>query len=168
MGPKQIKGTYPEDTYGVPGTVRRTIRLDHTEHAMELPADEENDEEVMSIPEALEVVTSPFFRGEVDHDGKADGHNPPGSTGPGGEVGLKESEELCATCLCGSVSERELGKVDHVRSDMHGSAEDDRPGGGLMKGDVLVKGDDLVEGCATKEGDEIATDGEKDEDDINM
>ena len=51
---------------------------------------------------------------------------------------------------------------------MHDSAEDNRPRGGLMEGDVLVKGNDLVKGCATKEGDEIATDGEKDEDDINM
>ena len=135
---------------------------------MELPTDEENDEEVMSIPEALEVGTSPFLRGEVDHDGKADGHNPPGSAGPSGKVGIKEGEELCATCLCGSVGERELGKIDHVRSDMHDSAEDYRPGGGLMESDVLVKGDDLVKGCATKEGDEIAADREKDEDNINM
>lgn len=82
---------------------------------MELPADEENDEEVMSIPEMLKVGTSPLLRGIVDHDGKADGHNPPGSAGPGGKVGLKEGEELCATCRCRSVGEREPGKVDHVR-----------------------------------------------------
>ena len=135
---------------------------------MELPADKEDDEEVMSIPEVLEVGTFPFLRGEVDHDGKAEGHNPPGSTGPGGKVGLKEGEELCATCLCGSVGERELGKVDHVRYDMHDSANDNRPGGGLMEGDVLVKRNELVKRCATKERDEIAADGEKDEDDINM
>jgi hypothetical protein len=135
---------------------------------MELPADEENDEEVMGIPEVLEVGTFPFLHGEVDHDGKADGHNPPGSAGPGGKVGLKEGGELCATRLCGSVGERELGKVDHVRSNMHDSAEDNRPGGGLMKGDVLIKWNELVKGCATKERDEVAADGEKDEDDINI
>jgi hypothetical protein len=82
---------------------------------MELPADEEDDEKVMSIPEVLEVGMSPFFRGKVDHNAKTDGHNPPGSAGSGGKVGLKEREELCATCLRGCVSERELGKVDHVR-----------------------------------------------------
>lgn len=37
-----------------------------------------------------------------------------------------------------------------------------------MEGEVLVKGDDVVEGCATEEGYEIAADGEKDEDNINM
>jgi hypothetical protein len=135
---------------------------------MELPADEEDDEKVMSIPEVLKVGTFPFLHGEVDHDGKGDGHNPPGSTGPGGKVGLKEGTELCTRCLCGSVGKRELGKVDHVRYNMHDSADDNGPGGGLVEGDVLVEGDELVEGCATKEGDEIAADGEKDEDDINM
>ena len=135
---------------------------------MELPTDEEDDEEVMSIPEVLKVSASPFLRGEVDHDRKTDSHNPPRSAGPGGKVGLKEGEELCATCLCGSVGERELGKVNHVRCDMHDSAENNRPGGGLMEGDVLVKGNDLVKGCATKEGDEIAADREKDEDNINV
>ena len=135
---------------------------------MKLPADEEDDEEVMSIPEVLEVGTFPFLHGEVDHDGKAECHNPPGSAGPGGKVGLKEGDELCTTCLCGSIGEGELGKVDHVRCDMHDGADDNRPGGGLMEGDVFVKGDELVKRCATKERDEIAADGEKDEDDINM
>lgn len=37
-----------------------------------------------------------------------------------------------------------------------------------MEGDVLVKGNNLVKGCATKQGDEIATDGEKDEDNVKM
>ncbi len=86
---------------------------------MELPADEEDDEEVVSIPKVLEISTSPFLRGEVDHNAKADGHNPPGSAGPSGKVGLKEGDKLCATCLCGSVGERKLGKVDHVRENMH-------------------------------------------------
>lgn len=135
---------------------------------MELPADEEDDEEVMSIPEVLEIGTSPFLSGEVDHDGKANGHNPSGSARPGGKVGLKKSDKFCATCRCGSVGERKFGKVDHVRCNMYDSANDNRPGGGLMESNVLVQGNDLVEGCATKEGDEIAADGEKDENDIDM
>ena len=135
---------------------------------MQLPAYEKDNEEVMSIPEVLEVGTFPFLHGKVDHDSKAEGHNPPGSAGPGGKVSLEEGGELCATRLCGSVSERELGKVDHVRHDMHDSTNDNRPGGGLMEGDVLVKGNELVKGCATEQRDEIAADGEKDEADIDM
>jgi hypothetical protein len=33
---------------------------------------------------------------------------------------------------------------------------------------AVALGNELVKGCATKERDEIAADGEKDEDDINM
>lgn len=135
---------------------------------MELPADEEDDKEVMSVPKVLKVGAFPFLRGEEDHDAKADGHDPPSGTGSSGEVGLEEGDELGAPCLCRSVGEREFGKVDHVRKNMNDSANDDRPGSGLMEGEVLVKGDDVVQRCATEEGDEIAADGEKDEDDINM
>lgn len=55
-----------------------------------------------------------------------------------------------------------------MRKDVDGGASDDRPGGCLMKSDVLVKRDDLVEGSAAKEGDKIAADGKEDEDDVNM
>ena len=51
---------------------------------------------------------------------------------------------------------------------MHGCEEDDRPCGGLVKGDVLVERNDMVEGCAAEEGDKVAADGEKDEDDVDM
>jgi hypothetical protein len=135
---------------------------------MELPTDEEDDKEVMSIPKVLEIGTFPFLHGEEDHNAKADGHDPPSGTGSSGEVGVEEGNELGTTCLCGSVGEREFVKVNHVRSNMHDSAGDDRPCGSLMEGKVLVKGDDVVERCTAKEGDEIAADGEKDEDNINM
>ena len=159
---------YPEDTNGVPRTVWRTIWLDHAEHAMKLPADEEDDKEVMSIPKVLKIGTFPFLRGEKNHDTKAESHDPPSRAWPCGEIGLEEGEKLGATCRCGSVGEREFVKVNHVRDNMHDSAGDDGPGRGLMKGEVLVKGNDVVERCATEEGYEVAADGEKDEDNINM
>ena len=40
--------TYPEDTNSVVRTVGRAVRLDHTEHTVELPVDEEDNEEVSS------------------------------------------------------------------------------------------------------------------------
>ena len=94
-------------------------------------------------PEVPEVGTFPFLHNEVDHDSKAEGHDPPGSARPSGKVGLKEGDERCATRLCRSVGERELG--------VHDSANDNRQSGGLMEGDVLVKGNELIKGCATKE-----------------
>jgi hypothetical protein len=107
---------------------------------MELPADEDDDENVMGMSEVLEIGTSPFLHGKVNHDGKADGHNPPGSAGPGGKVGPKESNEPRTTCLCGGFGKHKLGKVDHVCHDMHDNADNNGPGGGLMDGGVLVEG----------------------------
>jgi hypothetical protein len=160
--------THPEDTDTVPRTVRGTIRLDHAEHAMELPADEKDDEEMMGIPKAFKVGAFPFLHGEEDYDAKSSGHYPTCDAGPGGEVGIKKSDKFCATCRCTGVSEGEFVKVDHVCGNVDEGEHNDRPGRRLVEGEVLVKGDDLVERSATKEGDKIAADGEEDEGDINM
>jgi hypothetical protein len=135
---------------------------------MELPADEEDDKEVMSIPKVLKIGTFPFLHCEEDHDSKADSHDPSSGAGPGSEIELEKGAKLGPSCRCGSISARKFVKVNHVRENMHDSADDDGPGGGLMEGEVLVKGDDVVKGCATEEGYEIAADGEKDEDNIDM
>lgn len=60
--------TYPEDTDGVERTVRRPVGLDHAEHAVQLPVDEEDDEEMVGVPEPLEVRTTTLLDGEPDHD----------------------------------------------------------------------------------------------------
>jgi len=135
---------------------------------MELPADEKYDKEMMGVPEAFKIGAPPFLEGEVNHDGKRNGHDPTSEARPGGKVGIEESDKLGTACLCTGVCEGKLGKVDHVRDNVNDGADNDRPGGSLMESDTLVKGDDLVERCATKEGDKIAADGEEDEDDINV
>jgi hypothetical protein len=114
----------------------------------------------MRVPEVLKVSTLPLFGGEEDHDAEDDSHDPTRDTGTGSKVGTEECDKLGATRLCVGVGDGEFGKVDHVGEHVHGGADDDRPGGGLMESDVLVKGDDLVEGSATEEGDKIAADGE--------
>ena len=163
-----MEDTHPKDTDGVPGTVRGTIWLDHTEHAVELPADEKDDKEMMRVPETFEVRAPPFLSSEEDHDAKYDGHDPTSGAGAGGKVGFEEGNKLLTTCLCIGVCECEFDKVDHVRDNVDDGADNNRPGSGLVESDVLVKGDDLVEGCATEEGDKIAADGEEDEDDIDV
>jgi hypothetical protein len=55
-----------------------------------------------------------------------------------------------------------------VGGDVEGGEEDDGPCGCLVEGDVLVEGDEVVERRATEEGDEVAADGEEDEDDVDM
>ena len=83
-----MKATHPEDTNAVPRTVRGTIWLDHAEHAMELPADEKDDKEMMRVPKVFEVGAPSLLNGEEDHDGKGDGHDPTCNTRAGGKVGV--------------------------------------------------------------------------------
>jgi hypothetical protein len=135
---------------------------------MELPTDEKDDEEVVGVPETFKVGTPLLLAGEEDHDGKGSGHDPASDAGPGGKVGIEESDKLCTTCLCTRVGFRELGKVDHVGENVHDGADDNGPGCGDVECDVLVKGDDLVERSAAEEGDKVAADGKENENDIDV
>ena len=160
--------TYPEDTDGVERAVRGTIGLDHAEHAVELPVDEEDDEKVVGVPELLKVGTAALLHGVPDHDTECGSHDPTSDTRAGRKVGLEERDEALAGRVGVRVGKGELGEVDHVRSDVHKRAGDDRPCGGLVECDVLVEGNEVVERCAADEGDEVAADGEQDEDDIDV
>jgi hypothetical protein len=45
---------------------------------------------------------------------------------------------------------------------------DDGPCSGFVEGNVLVEGDNIIKGGSTKQGNEVAADGEKDEDNIDV
>jgi hypothetical protein len=45
-------GTHPKDTDSVKVAVRGTVGLDHAEHAVELPVDEKDNEQVVRVPDA--------------------------------------------------------------------------------------------------------------------
>ena len=53
-------------------------------------------------------------------------------------------------------------------SDVHGCEDDHGPRRGLVKGEVFVERNNMVEGCTTEEGDKVAANGEKNEDDVDM
>lgn len=137
--------TYPEDTDRVVRAVRRPIRLDHAEHAVELPVDEEHDEQVMSVPEPFKAGTAAFLHRVPHHDAQCGGHDPPSDTGASREVGSQESDNALASVLRISVSHSKLGKVDHVCGDVNEGAEDDGPGGSLVESDVLVERNVVVQ-----------------------
>ena len=160
--------THPEDTNRVVRAVRRPVRLDHAEHTVELPVDEEHDEEVVRVPEPLEVCTAALLNGEPDHDTEGGGHDPAGRAGASDEVGGDEREQLLACRLRVGVDERELSEVNHVRDDVNDGENDDGPGDGLVERDVLVEGDERVQGRAAKKRDEVAADGEEDKRDIDV
>jgi hypothetical protein len=50
----------PKDTDTI--AERRKIRLDHTERSVNRPENEEDDEEVVHVPEAFEVCATGLFR----------------------------------------------------------------------------------------------------------
>ena len=135
---------------------------------MELPVDEEHDEEVVRVPEPLEVRTAALLNREPHHDTEGGGHDPASGTRASDEVGGDECENLLTGRLRVRVDHRELGEVDHVGDDVDDREDDDGPGDGLVERDVLVEGDERVQGRAAQQGDEIAADREEDERSIDV
>lgn len=149
---------YPEDTNSVKRAVWRPVRLDHAEHSMKLPVDEEYDEQMVRIPEAFEVSTTTLLNREPNHDAKSNRHNPSRRTRAGREVRRKEGDDALSRVRRVRVCHCELVEVDHVSSNVHEREEDNRPGGGFVERNVLVKGDHVVQGRSAKHGDEVPAD----------
>lgn len=133
---------------------------------MELPANEENDEEVVGVPKAFEMGAALFLSGKVDHDSKSGGHDPASRTGASGEVGSQECHNTTTGCWGGN--QGKLIEVDHMREDMNDGADDNGPGGSFVESDILIEGDDVIQGRATEEGDEVAADGEQNKNNIDV
>ena len=84
---RRKKNTDPKDTDRVERAVRGPVGLDHTEHAVKLPVDEEDDEQMVGVPEALKVGPAPLLDRKPDHDSQREPHDPTGDTRAGCEVG---------------------------------------------------------------------------------
>lgn len=50
--------------------------LDHAKHAVKLPVDEEDDEEVVSVPESLKVLLLVLVERGPDHSRQTQNHDP--------------------------------------------------------------------------------------------
>lgn len=155
--------TYPEDTDGVPRAERLAVGLDHAEHAVQLPVQEEDDEQVVRVPELLEVRATALLDRVPHHDGEGGGHDPAGDAGARREVRDEPDDETFARRLGERVGKREARKVDHVRGDVDEGEETDAPGDGLVEGDVLVERNVRVERRAPEQRDEVPADGQQDE-----
>lgn len=60
---------------------------------MQLPADEEDDEEVMRVPKALKVALLPLLHSKPHHHRQAERHDPSRDSWSRGEVELEEGDE---------------------------------------------------------------------------
>jgi hypothetical protein len=162
----KIPWTYPENANGIEGAVWRAIRLDHAEHSVQLPADEEDDEQVVGIPKALEVRPASLFHGKEHHDTEGGCHDPASRTGARGEVGCQEGYDT--TAGGGRCDEGKFIEVDHVGKNVDDTANNNRPCRRLVEGDVFVEGDDVVQRCPSEERDEVTANREEDEDDVDV
>lgn len=135
---------------------------------MQLPVEEEDEEQVVRVPEALEVRATRLLPSVPGHDNERDGHDPASDTRTGGEVRDEEDDEALAGRGGQRVDEGELGEVDHVRGNVDEGEETDAPADGLVERDVLVERNVVVERRAAEERDEVAADGQEDERNLDV
>ena len=133
---------------------------------MELPVDEEDNEHMVRVPEALKVSPTSLLHRKPDNDSQGEPHDPSGDPRAGCEIGQQEDDEPLFGGLCRLDSE--VGKVEHVGDGVNDGPEDDGPGGSLVESDVLVEWDDVVQGSAAQHGDEVPAYWEKDEGDVDV
>lgn len=120
----------------------------------------------MAVPEMLEIRSAPLLHRKKHHHCKNRGHCPSSSSRPRGEI---DREECCNAGTSGCiVRHRQAVKIDHVRRDMNGCADDNRPRCGLVESNILVERNDVVEWSAPEERYEVTADGEEDKYNVHV
>ena len=126
----------PEDTDTV--AERRKVGLNHAKGSVDGPEDEEDNEEVVHVPEAFKVCATSLFRCRECDGHQTDQHDITTPTGTSSKVGEDEAHESEV------VDGREPGKIVPMGNGVDPGEEDNGPSDKLVKGDVLVKGDYVV------------------------
>jgi hypothetical protein len=134
----------PEDTNTV--AEGRKVGLNHAEGTVDGPEDEEYDEHVVRVPEALKVGTARLLGRREGNRHEREQHNVSTPSRAGGKVGEDESHE--AQLVDGG----KLGEVVPMGNGVDPGEEDNGPGDQLVEGDVLVEGDNVVQRRTTGHG----------------
>lgn len=161
----------PEDTYGIERAEGWPVWFDHTEHAVELPENEEGDEKVVAIPELFEsavLCTTTLLNRIVDHNGKENQHEPTSDKWANDEIGSNEEDDALSGSGSTLVGHSETVKIDNVGEGVDDTTGEDGPCGRFMKGKIFVERNDSAQGCPAHDGDEVAADWEQNEDDVDM
>lgn len=141
VGKSTVHPVLPEHTDAV--AKGRKVGLDHAEGAVNGPEDEEDDEQVVGVPEALKVRTPRLLRScECDRH-QSHEHDISTPARASREVGQDEAHESEV------VTSSESGKVVPMRNGVDPGEEDDGPRDQLVESDVLVERNDIVERCST-------------------
>jgi hypothetical protein len=145
VGESTVHPVLPENTNAI--AEGRKIGLDHAEGTVNGPEDEEDDEEVMRVPEALKVSSACVLGGCECNCVQSDEHDISTPARSSRKVGQDEAHESKV------VTGRESREVVPMGNGVEPGEEDDGPGDQLMEGDVLVEGNDIVQRCPTSHGD---------------
>jgi hypothetical protein len=119
----------------------RKVRLDHAERTVDGPEQEEDGEEVVRVPEALELGSSLLLGCSPCHGCERSQHDVASPSRACCEVGKKEADEAE---LVG------LGKhpqISPMRNRVNPGEEEDGPPDQLVESNVLVERNDAVERC---------------------
>lgn len=150
-----IHPVLPKDTDTI--AERRKVRLNHAERSVDRPENEEDDEQMVRIPEAFELRATMLLSSRPAHGCQRDEHNVAAPSGSRGEIGDEEADEAEAVDL------GEDPEISPMGDGVEPGEEEDGPADELVEGDIFVEGNDAVEWGATRHGDQVSADGEQDE-----
>jgi hypothetical protein len=145
----------PEDTNAV--AERRKVGRDHAEGAVDRPEEEEDNEKVMGVPEALKVLPACLLRRCERNRHQSNQHNVAAPSRAGSKVGQDETHEP-EVVRCG-----ELGQVVPMCDCVNPGEEYDGPGDQLVESNVLVERDDVVQRRATSHRYQVSANREENE-----
>lgn len=107
-----------------------------------MPVDEENNEEVVGVPEPFKVLSSLALSSGPGHSAQRNPHNPTGDSGT--RLNTQEEKGLHSSAGVVSGLNSEIDNIDYVGKGVHKGPDYDRPASGLMEGYVFVKRNEVV------------------------
>jgi hypothetical protein len=131
----------PENTDAV--AERRKVRLDHAKGTMDGPEKEEDGEEVVRVPEALELGSSVLLGCSPAHGRERNQHDV--ASPPRASCKVCEEEAYEAEL----VGLGEHPQIPPMRNRVDPGEEQDGPPDQLVEGNVLVERDDAVQRCSS-------------------
>lgn len=140
-----IHPVLPEDTDTV--AEGRKVGLNHAEGSVDGPEDEEDDEQMVHVPETFEVGATSLLRSRDSDRHERSQHNVTTPSRSSCKVGKDKAHESQV------IGSRKLGKVVPMGDSVDPREEDDRPGDQLVEGDVLVERNNVVQRRTTSHGD---------------
>ncbi len=150
----------PKDTKSY--TRRRPVCLDHAERAMNGPQNEEQNKEVMYGPKNLEIRSAEAFQRGHSNDIQQEEHKMARQTGSCSKV--REEESFNPFAAVYSVHE----EATTISTTVYIGEEYQGPGRKLVERDDAVEVNDIIEKPSTYYRDQITTNGEDKDDEIDV